>query len=73
MANCELIEKCVFFNDKMGNMPGTAEMFKIKYCKEDNSYCARHMVVKAVGREKVPPNLFPNQTDEAKRLISASQ
>jgi len=73
MANCELIENCVFFNDKMANMPGTAEMFKKKYCKEDNSICARHMVVKAMGREKVPQNLFPNQADEAKRLISANQ
>jgi hypothetical protein len=73
MANCELIEKCLFFNDKMGDMPGTVEMFKKKYCKEDNSYCARYMVVKALGREKVPPNLFPNQADQAKRLISAGQ
>lgn len=72
MANCELIDKCLFFNDKMRNMPGTAEMFKKKYCIENNSYCARHIVVKAMGREKVPPNLFPNQVDEAKRLISTS-
>jgi hypothetical protein len=71
MANCELIEKFLFFNDKMGNKPATADMFKKKYCKEDNSYCARHMVVNAIGREKVPPDLFPNQVDEAKRLISA--
>ena len=73
MANCELIEKCLFFNDKMGDKPGTAEMFKKRYCKEDNSNCARHMVVKAVGREKVPPDLFPNQVDQAKKLILANQ
>ena len=34
MANCELIEKCLFFNDKMGNMPGTAEMFKKNTAKK---------------------------------------
>jgi hypothetical protein len=73
MANCELIEKCLFFNDKMKDMPGTAEMFKKRYCKEDNSNCARHVVFKALGREKVPPNLFPNHLDEAKKLISANQ
>ena len=72
MADCGLIEKCLFFNDKMGNKPSLAEMYKKKYCKEDNSLCARHMIVKAMGREKVPPNLFPNQVDEAKKLISAS-
>ena len=72
MADCELIEKCLFFNDKMGNKPSTAEMKK-KYCKGDHSVCARYMVVEAMGREKVPPNLFPNQADEAKRIISAGR
>jgi hypothetical protein len=73
MANCELLEKCLFFNDKMGNRPGMAEMYKKKYCRGDNSDCARHMVVEAMGREKVPTNLFPNQADEAKRIISAGR
>jgi hypothetical protein len=73
MANCELIEKCLFFNDKMGNRQSMAEMYKKRYCKGDHSDCARHMVVKAMGREKVPPNLFPNQADEAKRIISMGQ
>jgi hypothetical protein len=72
MANCELIEKCLFFNDKMGNKPSMAEMYKKKYCREDNSVCARHMVFEAMGKEKVPSNLFPNQADEAKRIISAN-
>ena len=72
MANCELIEKCLFFNDKMANAPATASMFKKKYCEGDNSNCARHMVVEAIGREKVPSDLFPNQADEAKRIISTN-
>jgi hypothetical protein len=73
MADCELIEKCLFFNDKMGDKPGMAEMYKKKYCKEDHSNCARHMIVAVMGREKVPPNLFPNQVDDAKRIISAGR
>jgi hypothetical protein len=73
MANCELLEKCIFFNDKMGNRPGMAEMYKKTFCRGDNSTCARHMVVEAMGRDKVPPNLFPNQADEAKMIISAGR
>jgi hypothetical protein len=73
MANCELLEKCIFFNDKMGNRPGMAEMYKKTFCRGDNSTCARHMVVEAMGRDKVPPNLFPNQADEAKKIISAGR
>ena len=71
MVDCELLEKCVFFNDKMANMPATADMFKNKYCKSDNSACARYMVFKALGREKVPPNLFPNMKDKAQEVIAA--
>ena len=71
MVDCELLEKCIFFNDKMANMPATADMFKNKYCKSDNSECARYMVFKALGREKVPPNLFPNMKDKAQVIIAA--
>ena len=71
MANCELIEKCIFFNDKMANMPGTAASFKRRYCQDDFSGCARYMVFKALGREKVPGNLFPNQHDKAKKVIDS--
>ena len=71
MADCELLEKCIFFNDKMANMPATADMFKDRYCKNDNSECARYMVFKALGREKVPPNLFPNMKDKVQAIIAA--
>ena len=71
MADCELVVKCPFFNDKMKNMPAIAEQMKTKYCKGDNSYCARFMVFRALGREKVPANLVPNQIDRAEEIISS--
>ncbi|HEY5997584.1 MAG TPA: hypothetical protein VIU29_11220, partial [Candidatus Deferrimicrobiaceae bacterium] len=58
---CELLETCIFFNDKMADMPGTAAMYKRQFCLGDNSRCARFMVVKTIGREHVPATLFPNQ------------
>lgn len=73
MQNCELLEKCVFFNDKMGNMPSTANVIKLRYCKEDSSGCARYLVCKALGRDKVPIDLFPNQGDRARQLIAATK
>lgn len=72
MADCELLEGCVFFNDKMANMPSTAEMFKNQFCRESNIDCARFMVFKSLGREKVPPDLFPNMKDKAQEIIAAS-
>lgn len=69
MATCERIENCSFFKDRLANMPGTAEIFKHKYCQTDCSACARYMVLKARGKEAVPADLFPNHQDRAKELI----
>ena len=69
MARCELIEKCIFFNDKMQGMPSTAATYKKIYCEQDFEKCARFMVAKALGREKVPEDLFPNQKDRAENII----
>jgi hypothetical protein len=72
MADCELLEGCVFFNDKMANMPATAELYKDQYCRENNLECARYVVFKALGREKVPLDLFPNMKEKAQEIIAAS-
>ncbi len=69
MADCEMLAKCLFFNDKMANMPAMAEMMKKKYCRGDNSKCARYMVCTRLGREKVPPDLNPSQLDRAEALL----
>lgn len=71
MADCELIQGCIFFNDKMKNMPATADILKNKYCKDEFLTCARYKVAKALGREKVPLDLYPQQAEKAGKLISA--
>lgn len=69
MADCELLATCPFFQDKMADKPATAEMFKKQYCMGDNSTCARYMIFIELGREKVPPDLFPNQTGRAEKIL----
>lgn len=69
MTDCELTTKCLFFNDKMANMPSTANMMKRKYCQGDFEHCARYIVCKALGRENVPADLTPSQADRAKQLV----
>lgn len=71
MADCICLPKCPFFNDVMSDMPTTAEMMKKRYCQGDNSKCARYMVFKALGRERVPANLYPAQTGRAEGIIEA--
>jgi hypothetical protein len=64
VADCALIETCIFFNDRMANMPSMAGMYKKRYCHAEWQQCARYRVFDAVGRENVPADLYPN--DEAK-------
>jgi len=71
MSKCECLAGCLFFNDKMSNMPVMADQLKKKYCEGDNSGCARFKVFKAMGRDNVPKDLFPNQTKQAEALIAA--
>jgi hypothetical protein len=68
MSDCALISSCRFFNDKMAHMPSTADMMKRKYCRGENSNCARFIVFEALGKEGVPADLTPNETEKARQL-----
>lgn len=70
MSDCQFVAKCIFFNDKMANMPSTAEMLKKKYCRSDFEHCARFMVATRLGRDKVPSDLTPSQMDRANVLLA---
>ena len=71
MPECKYINTCPFFHNKMANMPNLADLYKKNYCKEDNSKCARLIVLKAVGRNKIPPDLFPNQIKRAEDIVNS--
>ena len=72
MPDCECLTRCPFFNDKMANMPTIATFYKERLCKDEFSGCARFMVFKAKGREAVPADLFPDNVDRAKALLTGS-
>ncbi|WP_418790709.1 hypothetical protein [Phosphitispora sp. TUW77] len=69
MADCECLQGCPFFNDKMPMDSGIGALYKRNYCKGDNTRCARYMVFKALGKPKVPNDLYPNNLDKATKLI----
>lgn len=70
MIDCELLSQCLFFNDKLENMPAIAGTMKERYCRGFSDQCARHKVAVEFGREKVPRDLFPHDTVRAKIIIS---
>lgn len=73
MQECELIDNCPFFNDKLKGDEKQIALLKEKYCLKNNLHCARYMVFIALGRDSMPDNLFPHQKDRAYEVISRSE
>jgi hypothetical protein len=71
MADCECLNGCIFFQDKMEKKPATAELMKKRYCHGDNSICARYAVLQELGNLKVPADLFPGDLQKAKAIMSS--
>jgi hypothetical protein len=65
---CEKLDKCPFFNDRLGNMPAVSGLLKQTYCLGDKTQCARY-AVSAAGIP-VPLDLFPNDSTRARRLLN---
>ncbi len=72
MTDCICLPRCIFYNDHMANMPHMADIMKSRYCRGDFARCARYQVFKALGREHVPGDLFPNDQDRVKALLDQS-
>jgi len=71
MTECELLKGCLFFNEIMPMEKGEGKMFITQYCKGDYSTCARYIVAKALGRENVPIDLYPDMVDRARKMIGS--
>jgi hypothetical protein len=72
MARCECLAACPFFNGTLRTLPSCSELYKKTYCVEDNANCARYMVFRAMGREAVPPDLYPNDVLGASEVLSGT-
>jgi hypothetical protein len=68
--DCPYLAPCPFFNDRMAKMPATADVFKASYCRRSYTDCARFRVAEKLGKEKVPADLFPNQTERGAELVA---
>jgi len=66
MEYCERLSSCPFYNEKLKDLPAMAEGFKKMYCFNIKPNCARYILLKALGPEKVPVELFPNEIEKPK-------
>ena len=70
MGQCEFIEKCPFFHGKLAEKPVEAEELKKQYCQNNNLNCARYMIAQAVGKERMPADLYPHEKAVAYKVIA---
>ena len=69
MADCELLEKCLFFHDKLKKMPIASDTMKKLYCRWNFAKCARYKVAIVLGRKNVPLDLFPGDSHRAEEIL----
>lgn len=70
MAECDCLQGCPFFNDRMAMRPGMAAVYKQRYCLGEYATCARHQVKQGLGKAAVPADLFPNMEERARVILS---
>ena len=71
MAKCEFVDGCPFFNDTMAEQRALADLYKQTLCRQDPTGCARYIVRTRLGKEAVPPDLYPNDLERADNLLRA--
>ena len=59
MTGCELLPKCLYFNDKLKNMPIASGLAKTMYCLWHYEECARFMVARVMSIKNTRP-IWPN-------------
>jgi hypothetical protein len=70
MPDCERMSECPYYSGElMKTFPMMLEIRQKRYCRGDYTTCARYMVFKALGKQNVPADLIPSQTERAKEII----
>lgn len=70
MSGCRFKKTCDAHKDSFKNFPEHfVKLIENHYCNGNETKCARYIVGKQLGRDKIPPTLKPNDTQKAKKLI----
>ena len=67
---CEKSAICPFFKKEMSNLPSNADELIKKFCEGNSLNCARAMVYDALGDNKVPGDLLPEDKPAAYAIIA---
>lgn len=72
MTECDKLTTCIFYTDRMDDMPAAAELMKMKYCLGEFEICARHRVEARLGSTCVPKSLCPEESALADRIVAGT-
>lgn len=61
MQQCALLSQCSFFETLATDQSELVDYFLSLYCQGDYADCARYEAACAVGQERVPLDLLPNE------------
>lgn len=65
---CELRQYCSLYKEMM-SINGAHKHIGSKYCKQKAEDCARYIVYKKLGKDKIPDDLFPGEVERAFKII----
>ena len=72
MGECDRLESCLFFNDRLDDIPDSVAIQKQQYCQGDYESCARHRVETKLGSTSIPPDLLPEESARADRIVAGT-
>ena len=68
-TDCEFLKECMFFNDKLKNMPKASDVMKKMYCKWHYTKCARYKIASTLGKSALPEDMFPGDHGRATEML----
>ncbi|NCB30056.1 MAG: hypothetical protein EOM66_01450 [Clostridia bacterium] len=73
IMQCEKLEKCPFYQQKMPMDSGLGAIYRQNYCESNKEKCARYLVAAKLGAQNVPVDLYPNMQLRAEEIINSYQ
>ncbi|MBN1671381.1 MAG: hypothetical protein JXR37_10125 [Kiritimatiellae bacterium] len=72
MKRCEFFATCRFANGGLPCDAALGAVYRKHYCEGDYPQCARYLVYSQLGRETLIPELYPNQHDQARKILASA-
>jgi len=69
---CKYAGNCPVFTTALGPLPHIGLRYRRSYCRGGWGECARYVLADAVGSERVPRTLLPNQMDRVTELMAGA-